>query len=171
MGAHLGEQKRMVNINCQNRRHYRARTSELRMSCQAMRHFPSNIICCDFSQKGRQPEKMPNKTLIIAYPEPKWSSFGAITSKFRVLNNSIETSVGNAVHIVKAICILHNTIKDLEGMCANENNGLKEAYRNMPQTSKSRYNSTARNAATSEGNIHDIFSAKSSINYALFHVV
>nr|CAI5829818.1 unnamed protein product [Callosobruchus analis] len=43
-------------------------------------------------------------------------SFGAIASKFRILQKAIETNVENAVHIVKAITLLHNIIKDLEGI-------------------------------------------------------
>lgn len=42
-------------------------------------------------------------------------SFGAIVSKFRILGKAIETNVENAVQIVKAITLLHNIIKDLEG--------------------------------------------------------
>lgn len=41
-------------------------------------------------------------------------AFGIISSKFRILLKSIETKVENADHIVKAICILHNIIIDLE---------------------------------------------------------
>nr|CAH7735736.1 unnamed protein product [Callosobruchus chinensis] len=41
-------------------------------------------------------------------------SFGAIASKFRILQKAIETNVENAVHIVKAITLLHNIIKDLK---------------------------------------------------------
>lgn len=41
-------------------------------------------------------------------------AFGIASSKFRVLLKSIETKVENADHIIKAICILHNTIIDLE---------------------------------------------------------
>ncbi|CAH2011591.1 unnamed protein product [Acanthoscelides obtectus] len=47
-------------------------------------------------------------------------SFGSITSKFRILHKSIETNVTNAVHIVKAICLLHNIIRDLESINENE---------------------------------------------------
>ena len=43
-------------------------------------------------------------------------SFGAIASKFRILQKAIETNVENAVHIVKAVTLLHNIIKDLEGI-------------------------------------------------------
>lgn len=41
-------------------------------------------------------------------------AFGICSAKFRILLKSIETNVENAVHIVKAICILHNTIIDME---------------------------------------------------------
>lgn len=40
--------------------------------------------------------------------------FGIASSKFTILLKSIETKVENADHIVKAICILHNTIIDLK---------------------------------------------------------
>ena len=41
-------------------------------------------------------------------------AFGISSAKFRILLKSIETSVENAVHIVIAICILHNAIIDME---------------------------------------------------------
>lgn len=41
-------------------------------------------------------------------------AFGIVSSKFRILLKSIETKVENADHSVKAICVLHNTIIDLE---------------------------------------------------------
>ena len=41
-------------------------------------------------------------------------AFGIAASKFRILQKSIETKIENADHIVKAICILHNVIIDLE---------------------------------------------------------
>lgn len=41
-------------------------------------------------------------------------AFGIASSKFRILIKSIETKVENADHIVKAICILRNTIINLE---------------------------------------------------------
>jgi hypothetical protein len=40
-------------------------------------------------------------------------AFGISSAKFRILLKSIETSVENAVHIVKAICILHNAVIDM----------------------------------------------------------
>jgi len=41
-------------------------------------------------------------------------AFGIASSKFRILLKAIETKVENADHIVKAICILHNVIIDIE---------------------------------------------------------
>jgi len=41
-------------------------------------------------------------------------AFGIAASKFRILQKSIETKIENADHIVKAICILHNVIINLE---------------------------------------------------------
>lgn len=41
-------------------------------------------------------------------------AFGIASSKFRILLKAIETKVVNADHIVKAICILHNIIIDME---------------------------------------------------------
>lgn len=38
----------------------------------------------------------------------------AAAAKFRILQKSIETKVDNADHVVKAICMLHNVIIDLE---------------------------------------------------------
>nr|CAI5856878.1 unnamed protein product [Callosobruchus analis] len=41
-------------------------------------------------------------------------TFGICSAKFRILLKSIDTKVENAVHISKAICILHNVIIDME---------------------------------------------------------
>jgi len=41
-------------------------------------------------------------------------AFGIISSTFRILLKSIKTKGKNADHIIKAICILHNIIIDLE---------------------------------------------------------
>jgi hypothetical protein len=43
-------------------------------------------------------------------------SFGSIVTKFRLLGKAIETNVENAVHIVTSITLLHNVIRDLEGL-------------------------------------------------------
>lgn len=46
-------------------------------------------------------------------------AFGIIFSKWRILGKSIETNVSMADNIVKAICVLHNTVIDKEGMDHN----------------------------------------------------
>jgi hypothetical protein len=43
-------------------------------------------------------------------------SFGSVVTKFRLLGKAIETKVENSVHIGKAITLLHNVIRDLEGL-------------------------------------------------------
>lgn len=50
------------------------------------------------------------------------SAFGIASSKFRILLKSIETNVENADHIIKAICILYNTIIDLEKISTTSTN-------------------------------------------------
>jgi len=47
-------------------------------------------------------------------------AFGIAGAKFRILQKSIETKVENADH-VKAICMLHNVIIDLEKINVTEN--------------------------------------------------
>lgn len=83
-------------------------------------------------------------------------SFGSITSKFRILHKSIETNVTNAVHIVKAVCLLHNIIRDLESINETEFMSFRKAYKNMSQTprhnSQRRYNATSRAAAQAREN-------------------
>jgi hypothetical protein len=43
-------------------------------------------------------------------------SFGSIVTTFRLIGKAIETNTENAVHIVKSITLLHNVIRDLEGL-------------------------------------------------------
>lgn len=43
-------------------------------------------------------------------------SFGIISAKFRILHKPIETAPDFADNIIKAICILHNIIIDMEGI-------------------------------------------------------
>lgn len=43
-------------------------------------------------------------------------SFGILFAKWRILSKPIETSVETADHIIKCICVLHNTILREEGM-------------------------------------------------------
>lgn len=47
-------------------------------------------------------------------------SFGIIVSKFRILAKANETKVENAVHIVKAITLLHNIIIDFQDLTTLE---------------------------------------------------
>lgn len=42
-------------------------------------------------------------------------TFGIASSKFRILLKAIETSIDNAITIVKAVCLLHNVIIDRDG--------------------------------------------------------
>lgn len=83
-------------------------------------------------------------------------SFGSITSKFRILHKSIETNVENAVHNVKAICLLHNIIRDLESINETEFISFRQAYQNIPQAprhnSQRRFNATSRAAAQAREN-------------------
>jgi hypothetical protein len=75
-------------------------------------------------------------------------SFGSIVTKFRLLGKAIETNVENAVHVVKAITLLHNVIRDLEGLTEVEVQKLKavkadpKAY--MPPSKKN--NASSRRA-------------------------
>lgn len=47
-------------------------------------------------------------------------SFGIMVTKFRLLGKAIETKVENAIHIVKAITLLHNILMDREGFTDTE---------------------------------------------------
>lgn len=74
-------------------------------------------------------------------------AFGISSSKFRILLKSIETTIENAVHIVKAICILHNIIIDMEEtpvVNASENNPAAGNHKNL-QVSRS-YNRPTKEA-------------------------
>lgn len=56
-------------------------------------------------------------------------AFGISTARFRILLKPIETRVENAVHIVKAVCLLHNTILDIENdlyINLSETEGIRE---------------------------------------------
>jgi hypothetical protein len=43
-------------------------------------------------------------------------SFGSIITKFHFLGKTIETSVENAVYVITAVTLVHNVIRDLQGM-------------------------------------------------------
>jgi hypothetical protein len=42
--------------------------------------------------------------------------FGSTVTNLRLLGNAIETSIENAVQVVKATTLLHNVTGDLEGL-------------------------------------------------------
>ncbi|GFO46462.1 pescadillo homolog [Plakobranchus ocellatus] len=46
-------------------------------------------------------------------------AFGILTSKWRLLNNPIETKTELVYSIIKCVCVLHNAIVDREGMERN----------------------------------------------------
>jgi len=77
-------------------------------------------------------------------------SFGSISSKFRILQKPIETNVENAVHIVKAITLLHNIIRDLESINDTELRSFQDSYRNTPSLLQNdlqkRFNASSRAA-------------------------
>lgn len=77
-------------------------------------------------------------------------SFGSIVSKFRILHKAIETNVENAEHIVKAITLLHNIIRDLESITEAETKSFREAYRHLSKTPhhnlRKKYNASSRAA-------------------------
>lgn len=80
-------------------------------------------------------------------------AFGIASSKFRILLKSIETKVENADHIVKAICILHNTIIDLEKKSSTQHYALDDyetdTSKDHNQMISLNYKSRANNRASS----------------------
>lgn len=61
-------------------------------------------------------------------------AFGIMAAKFRILQKAIETKVDNAVHVVKATCLLHNLIIDVENTEYNINKTLgNDQYHFLPQ--------------------------------------
>lgn len=74
-------------------------------------------------------------------------SFGCIVSKFRILGKAIETNVGNAIHIVKAITLLHNVIIDLEGITEVD---VQNVIRSTTLDSRTSVRSAKRNNASSK---------------------
>lgn len=68
-------------------------------------------------------------------------AFGIINSKWRILWKPIETTPSNAEIIVKAICILHNTMLDLEDLDTHMTEGEKfisNKPKNILESSKKR---------------------------------
>lgn len=75
-------------------------------------------------------------------------SFGIMVTKFRLLGRSIETKVENAIHVVKAITILHNIIIDREGFTdieLAEFSKVKIDSRAYPRTTR-KNNASSRSA-------------------------
>lgn len=90
-------------------------------------------------------------------------AFGIAASKFRILLKCIETKVENADHIVKAICILHNVIIDLEKNVVSTNHFNTETNpmnNNLPGdlTVCKRNNRTTREAENIRSNLNIFFS-------------
>jgi hypothetical protein len=73
-------------------------------------------------------------------------SFGSIVSKFRILGKAIETKVENAVHIVKAIMLLHNIIIDFEGVSEFD----IEQFRNAKIDPRAHWKSRKKNNASTK---------------------
>lgn len=74
-------------------------------------------------------------------------SFGIMVSKFRLLGKVIETSVENAVYIVKAITLLHNIIIDLEGTTNSDPRDVTGNDTLSSLRSTKKYNASTKNAA------------------------
>ncbi|CAH1986986.1 unnamed protein product [Acanthoscelides obtectus] len=77
-------------------------------------------------------------------------AFGILTCKWKILRKPIETNRRNALYIIKAACILHNTILDLNGdsdldiqnvlsnpaLCENRHNNLGVRNNNPSRRAK-----------------------------------
>lgn len=61
-------------------------------------------------------------------------SFGSINSKFRILQKLVETNEENAVHIEKAITLLHYIVRDHYPINEPEVVQFRDSYRNTPRT-------------------------------------
>lgn len=90
-------------------------------------------------------------------------AFGIAATKFRILQKSIETKVENADHIVKAICVLHNVIMDLEKNMVTTNftdSEISNQMNNLPRdlTGCVRNNRTSRAAENIRSNFSIFFS-------------
>lgn len=79
-------------------------------------------------------------------------AFGIITSKWHILQRPIATDVSLVDNIVKAICVLHNTIIDLEGMEHN----LTSLQLN-PKTQERRFDASRGRQPDAAKHIRDIF--------------
>lgn len=83
-------------------------------------------------------------------------AFGISAARFRILLKAIETKVENAVHIVKSICILHNTILDMENdLFINVSETENNIQERIPNLNVSRSNNRYPREAE---NIREVFS-------------
>lgn len=89
-------------------------------------------------------------------------AFGIAAAKFRILQKSIETKVDNADHIVKAICMLHNVIIDLEkkGVANYMDSDISNQINNLSSdlAVSVRNNKTSRAAENIRSNLSIFFS-------------
>ncbi|XP_068129725.1 uncharacterized protein [Hyperolius riggenbachi] len=62
-------------------------------------------------------------------------AFGVLANKWRVLHSSINLSVPNAISVVKATCVLHNFVLDLEGVSPDGSDSchLRDVRANPPR--------------------------------------
>ncbi|XP_036321171.1 uncharacterized protein LOC118735488 [Rhagoletis pomonella] len=86
-------------------------------------------------------------------------AFGVISAKFRLLCKPIETSPETAEKIIKAICILHNTIIDNEGF----DGCYEEIISKLPNISGTRHNNRPTNSASLVREAYKIFLCKNRI--------
>lgn len=87
-------------------------------------------------------------------------TFGITAARFRILLKSIETEEANAVHIVKAVCLLHNIIIKMENELFINASEATRNIGNMRNFNASRsYNRPAREAVEARQIFTRYFSA------------
>lgn len=85
-------------------------------------------------------------------------TFGMAASKFRILLKSIDTSVENAITIVKAVCLLHNIIGHMDerqSRISVTNRQMRGLQRNVINNSATTTASNAREKFTSYFLLHN----------------
>lgn len=70
-------------------------------------------------------------------------SFGILTMKWRILHKAIETHPDTADVIIKAVCILHNTIIDKENVTIKDIESTATTDSILPDIQTSRKNNRA----------------------------
>lgn len=79
-------------------------------------------------------------------------AFGIINAKWRILNKPIETNYEHSCIILKAICVLHNIIRDVDGDIDKEYNNTIGI-----QSSRNRYHRRYNAATTNAINVRNTF--------------